>query len=277
MSRLFPDALRIAFAPDQVVLDHQAIELTLGGARARLLQRQVLATGRETQRAAWDGALRVLAKALEAVGDRRCSVTMILANSLVRYALVPQTGHLNPDEEASVLRHCFREIYGETADGWELRVSATSGMPFQPASGVDRALLDGLRGLFPGDRLRLRSIQPRLMAVCNEHRAALNIDVAWLLLVEPGNICLGLVSGGGLARLRSLRIGTDWATELPWLLEREACLAELDQAPSDLLLWHRDGVVPTLPGVESLRLHQLQDLQPAEPVAGDEALAVARG
>lgn len=279
MSRWFPDSLRIGFSPDRVVLEHQTVNLKLIGARSRVLQRQVLDTGSQPGRKNWDGALQVLATALEAYRHGYCAVSVILANSLVRYALVPQSHLLSAEQETAVLQHCFHEIYGSAAEQWELRLSAASGVPLQPATGVDRSLLDGLRALFSDSRLRLRSIQPRLMAVCNEHRAVMGGGPAWLLLVEPGNLCLGLIAGGGLARLRSLRSGKTWASDLPWLLEREACLAELDVAPGDVLLWHRDGAPPATLAAEPLRLHVLQDrLQdplPVEAGADSEALALA--
>jgi hypothetical protein len=261
-----------------VVLEHRTIDLKLSGPVQRLVQRQVLATSSEPRRASWDATLHVLANALEVIREERhTAVTLILGNSLVRYALVPKSNLLSAEEESGVLRHYFQEIYGEAAEQWELRVSPVSGMTWQPASGVERALLDGLRALFPDNRLRLRSMQPRLMSVCNEHCAALGRGPAWLLLVEPGNLCLGLIAGAGLTRLRSLRIDADWAAELPGLLDREACLAELDEAPGDVLLWSREGIVPATLAEASLRVHLLQDSRPVDLSAGGAALALAGG
>ena len=275
MSRWFPDALQIALAPDQVVVEDLATGWHRLGPKPRILRRQVLPTVGEPGRMDWAGALRVLRRVLEAQDQRYCDVTVILANSFVRYALVPQSNLLSADQETSVLRHCFHEIYGAAAEHWELRLSAASGMPLQPATGVDCTLLDELRTLFPGDRLRLRSIQPRLMAVCNQHRAALSGGPSWLLLAEPGTLCLGLIADGGLTRLRSMRSGHNWAAELPTVLEREACLAELDETPGDLLLWHRDGPLPDMLDAGSLRLHLLQDPLPVETAAVSEDLAIA--
>ena len=277
MSRWFPDSLRITLATDQVVLEHRTIDLKLSGPVQRLVQRQVLATSCEPRRASWDVTLRVLAGALEAKHERHTIVTVIFGNSLVRYALVPKSNLLGAEEEAGVLRHYFQEIYGQAAEQWELRVSPVAGMPWQPASGVERALLEGLRALFPDNRLRLRSMQPRLMSVCNEHASVMGRGPAWLLLVEPGNLCIGLIAGDGLTRLRSLRIGTDWAAELPGLLDREACLAELDEAPGDVLLWSRDATIPDTLSAESMRVQLLQDSTLVEHANGGAVLAVAGG
>lgn len=277
MSRLFPDELRISLAPDQVAIERRSVEPTLAGLKTRPVARQVFGTGKPAGRGGCDGVLQVLTTALEGIADRRCRAGVILANSFVRYVLVPRSDRLSPEDEASVVRHCFQEVYGEVAEQWELRLSPAAGLPMQVASAVDRTLLDGLRAAIAAAGLRLESIQPRLMAVCNEHRSAFATDPAWLVLVEPGYACLGLLAGGGLARLRSLRIDSGWAAGLPALLEREACLAELDGMPADVLLWHRDGLASGLPSSASLRLHVLEDRPAPDPAIDEAALAVARG
>jgi hypothetical protein len=260
-----------------VVLEHHVVALGLGGLRTRLQQRQVLATGSEAGRGSWREALQVLAAALGEAGSGPCVATAILANSLVRYVLVPGSNLLNPDQAAAVLRHCFQETFGEAAEQWALRISEAPGVPLQVACGIDQELLESLRALFPDRRRRLRSIQPRLMAVCNQHRAALGAGPAWLLLVEPGHLCLGLIAAGSLVRLRNLRGGDDWAGTLPELLDREACLAELEAAPGELLLWLRDRPVPTVAPDGALRLRLLEDPLPLEPAAGGGTLAMAGG
>jgi len=277
VSRLFPDELRISLASDQLAIERRNIGLTLAGLKARPVARQVLTIGKPAGRGGCEAVLQALTTALEGIDDRRCRASVILGNSFVRYVLVPRSDLLSPEDEASLVRHCFQEVYGEIADQWELRVSPASGLPVQVASGVDRTLLDGLRGVVAAAGVRLQSVQPRLMAVCNEYRMALTAEPAWLVLVEPGNACLGLVAGGGLTRLRSLRIDSAWASDLPVLLEREACLAELDEMPADVLLWHRDGLASGLPSSASLRIHVLED-RPAPDHAVDEAaLAMAQG
>jgi len=277
VSRWFPDSLSIALAPDQVVVERRSAGL-LGRAGKRVVHQETLATVSDPVYKAWDKALEALARVLDTqAGEPYADVTVILANSLVRYALVPQSNRLSAEQESAVLQHCFHELYGDVVAGWELRLSTVSGMDVQPASGVDRTLLEGLRSLISGKRLRLRSIQPRLMAVCNEHRAALGAGKAWLLLVEPGNLCLGLIERGGLTRLRNLRCGENWAAELPWLLEREVCVAELDEAPGDVLLWHRDGTIPARLSAGGPRLHLLADRQPIVADAVTDDLAMAGG
>ncbi|MBI4998631.1 MAG: hypothetical protein HZC22_17385 [Rhodocyclales bacterium] len=278
MSRLFPDELCISLAPDQVVVERRAVGVSLQGFRTRPLERRILRAFGTAGRDRYSGALQVMAATLADIDDRRhCRARVVLANSLVRYLLVPQSNRLSPEDEAAVVRHCFQEVYGNAADQWELRASPAPDVPVRIASGIERALLDDLRGIVATAGIRLDSIQPRLMTVCNEHRRTLACQKAWLILVEPGNLCLGLVDQGSLVRVRGLRIDARWASELPALLEREACLAELDELPGDAFLWLRIGTTPNEPLALPLRLHALQDSWPAEQQAAAAAhLAVVK-
>lgn len=276
MSLLSPDELRVSIAPDQVLVERRRLELTLRGMRTRLVERQVLRVFAPVGRNRHAAALQAMGSALATVGDRaHCRVRVVLANSLVRYLLVPQSNRLSPEDEAAVVRHCFNEVHGDAAEQWELRASPALGHSQRLASGVDRELIEDLRNLAATIGITLDSIQPRLMTVCNEHRKELKQTPAWLLLVEPGNLCLGLLERDGLTRLRSLRIDGRWASDLPEMLEREACLAELDEMPGDAYLWLRTGISPGQPLQLAQRLHALQDPWPDE-AAGAAHLAVVR-
>lgn len=277
MSRLFPDELRISLAPDQVIVERRAVSVSLQGLRTRLRDRQILRASGTAGRDRYSGALQVMAGALADIDDRRrCRTRVVLANSLVRYLLVPQSNRLSPEDEAAVVRHCFQEVYGNAAEHWELRASPAPDVPVRLASGVERSLLDDLRGVATTAGIVLDSIQPRLMTVCNEHRRTLDCRKAWLILVEPGNLCLGLIDQGSLVRVRGLRIDAGWASDLPALLEREACLAELDELPADAFLWLRIGTAPNEPLALPLRLHALQDPWPVDQAAAAGHLAVVR-
>ncbi len=278
MSRWFPDELRVSLSPDQVIVERRSLSVSPMGIKTRLIDRQILRVFDTAGRSRYEGALQVMASALATIEDRkRCRARIVLANSFVRYLLVPRSDRISPEDEAAVVRHCFQEVYGDVAESWELRTSPAPGMAVQIASGIERRLIEDLRNGVAAVDVRLDSIQPRLMTVCNEHRRTMACQPAWLILVEPGNLCLGLLDQGGLVRLRSLRIGAQWATVLPALLEREACLAELDEMPGDAFLWLRIGTVPNEPLSLPLRVHSLQD-----PLADDQDvaaghLAVVRG
>ncbi|MBI4996766.1 MAG: hypothetical protein HZA64_09440 [Rhodocyclales bacterium] len=277
MSRLFPDQIQVSLAPDQVIVERRGARVSLKGIGTQLLDRRILRAFGTAGRSKHEAALQVMASALATVEDRqRCRATVVLANSLVRYLLVPHSSRLGPEDDAAVVRHCFQEVYGDAAERWELRASPASDLPLRLASGIERSLIEDLRSVMTTLGMRLDSVQPRLMAVCNEHRRLLDRQPAWLILVEPGMLCLGLLDRGNLVRLRSLRVDAHWAADLPALLEREACLAELDEMPADAFLWLRLGTVPSAPLSLPLRLHELRDPWPISQADAAGPLAVVR-
>lgn len=273
MSRWLPDQLHIHLAPDQVVLERRVMGLGLAGVEAKLRVKDTFAVARPTPERPWSGALQVLETALAALPERHHDATVVLSNHFVRYGLVPWSEMLGTaEEETALARHYFRSTYGEAVDRWELRVSVEPSASRQLAGAVDRELLADLRSLFAATQARLVSIQPGLMAVCNGHRTELGGD-AWLLMAEPGAICLGLLEHGEFARLRSLRSGPSWEKDLATILTREAYLAEVDDPPQDVLLWTREGgQCPADAG--NWHFHLLQDQ--FRPAAADQPQAATQ-
>lgn len=231
------NTLEVELAPDQANLLHRERGLTLRGLRTTLRNERLPAVaGNDGE--AWRGAVQALQAALPAHAGRPAQVRVILSNRLVRYALVPWSAALSDAaEEAAFARHCFERVHGEAAAQWELRVSAGGDGAPMLASAVDARLLDALREVFAGAGVRLDSIQPRLMAVCNEYRRRLQGRHAWLALLEPGSLCLALLQQGRWVRVRSLRIGPGWRVELALLLAREAYLGDPAAAARDVFVW----------------------------------------
>jgi hypothetical protein len=162
----------------------------------------------------WQGALAAL-KGLE--WTRRSRVTVIVANPLVRYAVVPWSEALaGEQEEEAYLRHHFGKIHGERAKAWTLRASEAPRGAARLASAIDTALLDELKRAFPkGGKARLVSVQPELMAAANRWRCAIPAQGAWLVLAEPERACLALHDAKGWRSVQNAK--GDWLT----LLERE--------------------------------------------------------
>jgi hypothetical protein len=200
VSRLFPERLTVGVSPTEISLGEKAIACDP-------------AFGAEP----WHGALHVL-RTLE--WPRRTSVTLVLSNHFVRYALVPWNAALaDPAEEEAYVRHHFARIHGERAKSWRLRWSPEPGDAPRLASAIDAGLLDCLKDCFKG-RARLVSVQPHLMAAANRARHAVPASGAWLVLVEASRACVALHAGG---RWRSVHNAKG-----PWLdtLEREWHRAE---------------------------------------------------
>ncbi|MBU1395303.1 MAG: hypothetical protein KKE84_04070, partial [Gammaproteobacteria bacterium] len=174
--------------------------------------------------------------------------------------------------------HFFERVHGEAAAQWALRVSpGRNGEPML-ASAVDARLLDALRATFAAAGVRLDSIQPSLMAVCNAHRRRLQGRHAWLALLEPGSLCLALLQDGRWARIRSMRIGPGWRVELALLLAREAYLADPGAAARDVFLWASGQDEVKLPETDRWQFHLLAapDRRGA-PADGQRTLAAMEG
>ena len=181
MSRLFPDRVSITISPSEVVL---------GG--------KTIACDRAYGAEPWQGAVAALAS----VGfEAPCRVSVVLANPLVRYAVVPWSEGLDtPAEEEAYVRHHFAKVHGERAREWELRSSeAASGAP-RLASAVDRRLIDAIKTVFPkGGKAKLVSVQPELMSRFNQWRGFIPAGGAWLVLAGRGRACVALHGRAGWA------------------------------------------------------------------------------
>lgn len=260
MSPLLRDELRVVLSPDQLVLVRIAREFTRRGLVRRVLAKELIpcasVVGGE---APWEGAIRALEAALPDVAKRKTFATLILSNHFMRYTLVPWSETLSDEaEQMSYAQYCFRQAYGAAVENWELRLSlGLAGVP-QLASAVDGRLLQALRLVFLQSGAVLKSVQPYLMAAYNNCRPRLQNRSAWLVLFEPGCLCLVLLQQGRWASVRSMRIGADWREQLPRILEREACMGESDSVPEAVFVWAPTLEKLTLPDSGRWQMHPLQ-------------------
>ena len=216
MSRLFPERITVAVAPDQLMVGSRTISCDA-------------AFGSEP----WHGAIAAL-RGVE--WKDRVRVTAVLSNHFVRYALVPwNTALADPAEEEAYVRHHFTKIHGERAKSWRLRWSAESADAPRLASAIDAALIDAIGAAFPkGGEAKLVSVQPLLMHVFNRTRAAVPASGAWLVVAEAQRACVALHAAGAFRAVQNAR--GEWRT----LLERERHRMA-DATPALALL---DGAAP---------------------------------
>jgi hypothetical protein len=186
-----------------------------------LTQKELIECDASYGSAPWDGAVEALRKHLESLKGERLSVTVVLCNRLVRYALVPFDAALSgQEEELALARFHFTRIYGERAKSWDLRLSESAAGGSRLASGVDEGLLQALRECFPRTaHPRLVSVQPYLMAAFNRCRSSVAKDGTWLVLLERSRACFALASREGWHSVQSLRL--EAAQDVFVLLERE--------------------------------------------------------
>lgn len=186
MSLLSREQVTIGFSPAQLSA------LCRRGRRQPPEERLVPLAG--NGEALWENALEALEILLDdkAWGGRE--VTLILSNHYVRYAVIPKSRILAPARLNDLARIVFREIFGDLARDWALRVSPAR-QTRTLASGVPQTLLTAISAICE-ERCTLRSIQPGLMPVFNRVRANLDRHSGTLALLEPGRITLAAIEQG---------------------------------------------------------------------------------
>lgn len=246
MSLLYRRSLTIELWPGQILLRRAGHRLTLRGKKLDVAGQEVIAVEAKGD-VPWAGALNALAQVLPRFIWRDMHATVILSNHFVQYAIVPWCGELTDEDEMVFAKHRFKEIYGDAAEVWDVRVSeGAAGCP-RVASATDARMLEELRGLLVQMGVRTESIQPHLMLAFNSCRGSLRGRNAWFALLEPGNLCVALLQDGAINWIRKMRIAATWQDELPKLLERESCLAEGAAGISTVFLWAPDvdgGIIP---------------------------------
>ncbi|MDD5250690.1 MAG: hypothetical protein PHY45_17060 [Rhodocyclaceae bacterium] len=189
MSLSWRERVVVGLAPDQLSA------LALGGFwRPRLIDRHARLLA-EQDAAHWDKGIAALEALLAEPAWRGRDITVVLSGHYVRHAVIPGGRGLADAARRSLADVVFREVFGDLARDWELRVSPTTGGMPTLACGVPRPLLAALQAACEG-RGRLRSIQPSLMPVFNRARQQIAKSVGCLALVEPGRITVAALENG---------------------------------------------------------------------------------
>ncbi|OGT00745.1 MAG: hypothetical protein A3F73_06240 [Gallionellales bacterium RIFCSPLOWO2_12_FULL_59_22] len=250
---------RIVLHRDRVVLVSIGREFTRNGVKRHVLDKQVLPCNASGGEMPWDDALKTFEAARLNGEHRQSRATVILSNQFMRYAMIPWNEALSDErEELTFARHSFKEMYGSDADQWELRLNRSGEGMAQIACAVDARLPGALRGVFGRLGIGLHSIQPHLMTAYNSCRAILRDRSAWLVLVEHDNLCFALLQEGQWCWVRTIRAGAEWREDLPFLLEREALLANAGTTANEVFLWVPDRQNEALPAGSRWRFRYLQ-------------------
>lgn len=224
MSPSWRNRVLIGLAPERLTA------LALGGVmQPRLLDRHAVSL-HEQPGAAWEAGVAALQTLLAEAPWRGRLITVILSSHYVRHAIVPPASGLSESEQQALAAAVFKEVFGDLAGDWELRVSPSRRGSGSLACGVSRPLLAALRSVC-GESGRLHSIQPGLMPVFNSVQGRIGKSVACLALVEPGRVTLASVANGQWQYIDS-RAGNGHT--LPQLLLEEG---ELHERPPGGILW----------------------------------------
>jgi len=229
------DEVRVALCPDRVTLARVSRRW-----RPEVIAKHVVqcsAAGSSD----WKPCLEALQQALREPFVHDADATVIISNHFVRYAMVPWSEHLaSDDEKRAWVKHHFVELYGELAGATEFRWSEERPDTACVASAIDGEFVAEIRAAFESTSLRLRSVQPYVMAVFNRWKQHSKGNSAWFLVAETGRACIAAVANGAWRTITSKKIGLDWQAELPLVLGRELLLAHDTSVPTVILAYAPD-------------------------------------
>ena len=258
MSLSFSNELRVVLCRDQVQLIQVGRHLTPKGLAYRVLEKKSIPC-MENPDSQWSDAVHTLEVALTELTKKPSYAQVILSNHFMRYTMVPWNESLsNETEEIVYAKYCFSQLYGISADSWDLRIHQDYAGAPQFVSAVEGELLQTLRTVFVTAKIKLKSVQPHLMTAFNNCHASLKNHDAWLVLFEQGNLCIGLVQKGHWLSVRTIKVRNDWLAKLPDILDRESSLTELDLPSEEVFLWAPDHWKDPLPKNTHWKINKLQ-------------------
>ena len=154
-------------------------------------------------------------------------LSVVLADSFVRYMLLPWNSALKNEEQwLALARHRLSTVYGAQAAEWEVKLTATAPQGARLACALERSLVEALAQKAVAANVDLVSVQPFLVAAFNQIRDLAGAASCWLVVEEPGRLTLAYLQRGAWIAVRSRRVDSQWRVLLPEILEREsACLA----------------------------------------------------
>jgi hypothetical protein len=278
VSLLFRDELRVMLAPGRLQLARAGRTLTRHGVAGGAATSKTISCDGAGGEAPWHAVLEKLHEELPALATGRVRATAVLSSRFMRYAVLPWSDALiDHAEEAAYARHCFRQLYGAAADAWEIRMQPERvGIP-RIACAAESQFLDALRALFATTGVRLDSIQPDLMWVFNHCRRKIHERSGWLVLAEPGFLCVARLHDARWQAARTMRIGDDWRDALPVILERESFLAESPGDSDVVFLGAPKQAIGELRPGTAWQIHELLGLMPQELASEYEEFIAVEG
>jgi hypothetical protein len=270
------DELRVVLSRDEVQLVRIGRKLTLRGKMCCVLEKKSIPcmVGADLS---WENVIQVLETTISELPTKPAVAQVIISNHFMRYAMVPLSQSLsNEAEEIAYANHCFNQLYGVSAESWEIKLNQGSVDTPQLASAVDGKFLGALRALFARANVKLNSVQPQLMTAYNNCYVHLKSKDVWFVLFEQGSLCLGRVQQGRWSSVRTLKVGEDWLDSLPEILDREAYLSESNTSSDEIYLWAPEYWKVALPASIRWKIHKLQPvIRPSFAAEYNERFALA--
>ena len=224
MSLSWLDRLTLFIHPQRVVLERQPWR----GAPSSQTSEVAPPAAGETD---WQPVL-VAAEALLKSAGQGAALRIIVADHLAA--------------RLEMARALLRNALGERAAALDIALDRPAFGKNGIAAGIDRQLLAGLRAAAKARRLRLSSVQPRLIAELSAQQAQLNDG--WLACLDLGWLTLAGIRDGEIASLRNHRASTAEPTilagELAGLLAAESATVN----GKKMLISTSSGAAPKLTG-----------------------------
>lgn len=242
MSPSWRDQIRISLSPSHVAL------LRFGkGLKPRLTAKTAVACQAVADDAPWSGALTALAGLLNKPEWQHADATVVVSNGFARFQLLPWNENItSAEEQRSFARHKLAAVYGDSSE-WEIRIAEGNAGTENLACGMHLKLLDSITACCSNQGVRLRSLQPYLMAAYNRVRQELAQGNIWLAVTEPQRVCIMRLENGAWRSIHCRSLDADnTLAALVTVLEREQQLAGLAEQTHRTLLY--------APGVTSASL-----------------------
>jgi hypothetical protein len=182
---------------------------------------------------AWQDALVGFAAALREFECRRARV--VVSHHFVQFRLIAGRNDLANETEYQALAQLeFAAAFGAMAQDWAIGLSDESpGLP-RVASALPKALLAALVSASNAANVKLLAVKPYLAVMADSWARTLSIEsCSWLMLHEPGRLCVVARGAGQWRWVRPLRVGDDWQEKLLEILQIEAHLAGLEASPDN--------------------------------------------
>ncbi|QAY85546.1 hypothetical protein [Pseudomonas arsenicoxydans] len=208
---------------------------------------------------AWTVALETLDRLLGEHAPAGAELSVVISGHFSRFCLVPWSEQISsPDELLGFAQLCFEDLYGAPTQPWSMVLSAEPAGYDRIATALPEDLLARLRSLVSGRGLRLRSVQPYLMAVFNHFDKSLDAGDFLFVVAEPVRSVLLLAREGRWTSVRSVG-SNDSDAALIALIGRESQLqASTSERPLNIYL-HAPARIDVQPDVPGVHLRTLEE------------------
>jgi len=250
VSPLWRDEIGLVVAPGRIVI----ARMKRGIRPVNACERHIAVATREWT--SWEAAIDALEVCLEDPQWHNANVRLIIADHWARYAIVPWSDELSDAaERVQHARLCMSNTFGDIVSQWTVTVSDAPPGASQVACAIPTALLDRIRYVTEPHDLKIKSMQPNLIAAFNGWRENLPRADAWFVALEEGSLAAAHFNASQWDCVRSVRIGADWEVELK-RLQTFGRLAQGNGGQSrvyvDAPKWLRDKASGADPGFEWL-------------------------